>query len=52
MESCTMAGSQKAIAEGTFEIPEHRFPVLITPNGPVSSPKKLQRNTGRASLYN
>jgi hypothetical protein len=43
MESCTMAGSQKAIAEGTFEIPERRFPVLITPNGPVSSPEKLQR---------
>jgi anti-sigma28 factor (negative regulator of flagellin synthesis) len=35
--------ARKAIADGTFETPERRFPVLITPDGPVSSPEKLQR---------
>jgi hypothetical protein len=34
---------RKAIADGTFETHERRFPVLITPDGPVSSPEKLQR---------
>ncbi|KAK4038355.1 hypothetical protein C8A01DRAFT_17578 [Parachaetomium inaequale] len=35
------ATARKAIADGTFEEPEIRFPVII--NGPISSAKKLQR---------
>ncbi|KAL2146363.1 hypothetical protein VTI28DRAFT_4388 [Corynascus sepedonium] len=34
---------RKAIADGTFKDPEIRIPVIIIPDGPVSSAKALQQ---------
>ena len=38
------------MADGTFKIPEIRIPVIINPDGPVSSAKDLQQLAGMDSV--
>ncbi|KAH6628430.1 hypothetical protein F5144DRAFT_604603 [Chaetomium tenue] len=42
--------AHQAIADGTFKTREIRIPVVLNPDGPVSSPEDLQRITGADSL--
>ncbi|KAK4095995.1 hypothetical protein N658DRAFT_502088 [Parathielavia hyrcaniae] len=41
--------ASKAFADGTYELPEVRIPVILTPGGPISSAKHLQRLAGMES---
>jgi hypothetical protein len=38
------------MANGTFKRPEIRIPVVLNPNGPISTPEQLQRLVGMESL--
>ncbi|KAK4234623.1 hypothetical protein C8A03DRAFT_18513 [Achaetomium macrosporum] len=42
--------ARRAMADGTFKTPEIRIPVIITPDGPVSSAKDLQQLAGMDSM--
>ena len=44
------AAARQAMADGTFKTTEVRIPVVLSPDGPVSSPEDLQRLAGTESL--
>lgn len=38
--------ASRDILAGTYKIPETRYPVIISPDSPISSPEKLQQLAG------